>query len=227
MTKPGSGPNGVIDMLREARRLERAEDKPAEIAPPLKTMASTILSVRIDTLSFLATIDKIKSFLLEDRLHTIATINPEFIITAQKDEEFRYILNHTDLNVLDGTGVQLAVEMIHRRICERVTGVDLTWALAQIAAERGYSIFFLGAAEGIALGAANRLKHQYPGLRIAGCYAGRPDEEGLVSRINLTHPDILLVAFGAPKQEKFIRLDQPVHAQDQCQGNKSRVCNSR
>ncbi len=164
----------------------------------------SILSVRIDPLNFPQVMEKVRAFLSEERLHIVATVNPEFVVAAQHDEEFRYILNHTDLNVLDGTGVQLALRIIHRTPCERVTGVDLTRALAQLAAEKGYSIFFLGAAEGVARLAAERLKEQFPALRVAGCYSGTPGERGLTARINATHADILLVAYGAPKQEKFI-----------------------
>ncbi len=164
----------------------------------------SVLSVRIDPLGFPQVMEKVRTFLTEERLHTIATVNPEFLVTAQHDEEFRHILNHTDLNVLDGTGVQLALKMIHKTSCERVTGVELTWALAQLAAEKGYSIFFLGSARGVACRAAERLKERFPALKVAGCYPGTPGERGLVARINATHPDILLVAFGAPKQEKFI-----------------------
>ncbi len=163
-----------------------------------------IMSVRIDTLNRDEVMGKIGEFLKDSRLHTIATVNPEFVMTARKDREFLRILNHADLNIADGFGVQLAMQMMYGKVCERITGVDLTWGLAALAAARGYSIFLLGAAEGVARKAAMKMRERYPALKIAGHYSGRPDEEGLVQCINATNPDILLVAFGAPKQEKFI-----------------------
>ena len=163
-----------------------------------------IISVRIDTFNFQEVMQKIKTFMKERRVHTISTVNPEFVMTARKDREFLHILNHADINVADGTGVQLAAKILYGRRCERITGVDLTWALAKLAAEEGWSIYFLGSAEGIANKAALRLREKYSDLKISGCHSGSPTEEGLVDRINAAGPDILLVAFGAPKQEKFI-----------------------
>lgn len=147
---------------------------------------------------------KITRFLNEDKLHQIATVNPEFVMASQKDTEFRNILNSVDLAVPDGIGLQWAAKFLHLPIGERITGVDLTWEIAKLAAEGGYSIYLLGAKEGIAAQVAQKLKIIYPNLTIAGVYAGSPEEEGIAAKINQTKADILLVAFGAPKQEKFI-----------------------
>ena len=147
---------------------------------------------------------KIQAFLMDEALHQIVTVNPEFILEAQRDEKFKEILNHADLSVADGFGLQCAAWFLGQKIGERITGVDLTWEICKIAAENNYSVFFLGAAEGVAEIAANRIKLLNPGLKIAGTYSGTPDKEGIVSRINDANPDILLVAYGAPKQDKFI-----------------------
>ncbi|MFZ1081067.1 MAG: WecB/TagA/CpsF family glycosyltransferase [Candidatus Kryptoniota bacterium] len=174
-------------------------------------MSEIILSVRIDSLDLKGVISKITQFLTErvhsenkERLHQISTVNPEFIMTAQKDPDFLETLNSADLNVADGVGLQLAAKILGINIGARITGVDLTWELAKLASENGYSIFFLGAAEGVAEKAAHRLKASYPTLRIAGVYSGTPYETGIVERVNNSKADILLVAFGAPKQDKFI-----------------------
>lgn len=163
-----------------------------------------ILEIKIDNISFNEILAKIQAFLMVDEVHQIATVNPEFLVATQRDELFKNILNSTDLNVPDGFGLQCAAWFLNKKIGERVTGVDLTWEIAKIAAEKGYSIYFLGAQEGVAQMAANRIKLLNPELKIAGTYAGSPDEEGIIDRINSTNADILLVAFGAPKQEKFI-----------------------
>ncbi len=173
---------------------------------PRSTPAGTseILSVRIDALDFQGIMSRIDRFLKGSRLHQIATVNPEFVMSAQRDEAFLRILNSTDLNVADGIGLQLAAKIAHVSIGERVTGVDLTWTLARLAAEKGYSIFLLGAAEGVAQKAGEALAKTFPSLKIAGVYAGTPDESGIVERINDSGADILCVAFGSPKQERFI-----------------------
>ena len=163
-----------------------------------------ILGVRLDQVNFNDALAKIQAFLLVDGLHHIATVNPEFILQASKDEKFKTILNQTDLNVADGFGLQCAAWFLGKKIGERITGVDLTWEIAKIAAEKKYSIFLLGATEGVAEKASFRLRLLNPELEIAGTYAGAPDEEGIIDRINESQADILLVAFGSPKQEKFI-----------------------
>lgn len=163
-----------------------------------------ILDIHLDRVSMNQALVKIQAFLLDNTLHHIATVNPEFIMAARKDKKFHEILNSTDLNVPDGFGLQCAAWFLGEKIGERITGVDLTWEICKLAAEKGYSVFFLGAAEGVAEKAAHRIELLNPGLKIAGTYSGTPDEEGIAERINSVSPDILLVAFGAPKQEKFI-----------------------
>jgi len=89
-------------------------------------------------------------------------------------------------------------------IPERVTGIDLMWELANRAQERGWKIFLLGAGERIAAEVAEKFQTLYPRVNIVGTYAGKPEEEGIVEKVAETRPDILFVAFGSPKQEKFI-----------------------
>lgn len=165
---------------------------------------SNVLGVRIDEFSFSEVISKITVFLLSDNYHQIATVNPEFILTARRDTEFKDILNQTDINVPDGFGLKCAAIYKRIKIGDRITGVDLTWEIAKIAAEKGYSIYLLGGKKGVAEMTAQRLRYLYRNLKIAGTYAGNPEEEGLVQKIIDSKADILLVAFGAPKQDKFI-----------------------
>lgn len=165
---------------------------------------SKILGVKIDELSKEQILEKIGHFLKSNKLHQIITVNPEFILATQKDEEFKKVLNDADLSVPDGVGLKFAAIIKGQKIGERITGVDLTWELAKIASDNDYSIFLLGAKEGVAQKAADKMKQKYPKLKIAGCYSGSPDEKGIIDKINDANADILLVAFGAPKQDKFI-----------------------
>jgi len=163
-----------------------------------------ILDVKIDELDFKQVMRKIADFCLGKRLRQIVTVNPEFIVAAQHDGEFKKILNAADLSVPDGYGLKIGARLSGQKIGERITGVDLTWEIAKLASERGWSLFLLGGKAGVAYKTAQRLKLVHPKLKIAGTYAGSPQEEGIIKKINSTKPDILLVAFGAPKQEKFI-----------------------
>jgi N-acetylglucosaminyldiphosphoundecaprenol N-acetyl-beta-D-mannosaminyltransferase len=139
--------------------------------------------------------------------HHIVTVNPEFIMTAGENAEFRDVLNAADLAIPDGMGIVHAARVLGKPIRERVTGVDLVERFAGVAAARGYRLFLLGASPGIAERAAAVLADAWPGLVVAGTYAGSPDpceEEKICRMIRKAHPDVLLVAYGSPKQDLWI-----------------------
>ena len=142
----------------------------------------------------------------------ICTANPEFVMTAQWDREFFDLLNRADLVIPDGGGLLWAARWRHAlkpsvRLPERVAGSDLIYRIAELAGQHGWRVFFLGAAEGVAQQAAEILKGMYPGLVVAGTFAGspRPEENAdLVARVKAARPEVLLVAYGAPAQDKWI-----------------------
>lgn len=148
----------------------------------------------------------------------ICTANPEFVMAAQRDPEFLALLNRADLVLPDGVGLLWAARWLGRHLPERVAGSDLVGLIAAEAARRGWRIFLLGAAEGVAARAADRLRAQHPALTVAGTFAGSPrreDDEALTARVRAARPDILLVAYGAPAQDFWIarnrsRLNVPV-----------------
>lgn len=171
--------------------------------------STNILGVRVDNVTYREAVERVRSFLDSVGIHQIATVNPEFVVIAQSDAQFRRILNAASLNVPDGVGLLWAARRLGATLQERVTGQELVDRIAGLAAERGDSarIFFLGARPGIAEQAAAALKNKYPGLQIAGCYAGSPaveEEEKIVSLINASGPQILFVAYGPPRQEFWI-----------------------
>jgi N-acetylglucosaminyldiphosphoundecaprenol N-acetyl-beta-D-mannosaminyltransferase len=176
-----------------------------------------ILGIRIDNVIFQEAMAKITAFLMVDEFHMIATVNPEFIVAAQKDEAFKEILNSTDLNVPDGVGLKYASWFFGEKIGGRITGVDLTWEICKLAAEKGYSIYFLGGAEGVAEKAISRIKLVHPKIKIAGfasplvSAAGEAENNTeVINTINESQADILLVALGAPKQEKFLSSNRAI-----------------
>ncbi len=148
----------------------------------------------------------------------ICTANPEFILAARRDPAFRAVLQHADLVLPDGVGLLWAARRLGGTLPERVAGSDLIYRLAEQGAERGWRIFYLGAAEGVAARTAEVLRARWPGLVVAGTFAGSPrpeDDEALVARVRAAAPDILLVAYGAPRQDLWIarnldRLGVPV-----------------
>lgn len=161
------------------------------------------LGVRVDNLTMNEVLQKIQDFLRDGRQHYIVTINPEFIIKAQKDREFREILNNADLAIADGIGIVWASRLAGEPLKERVAGTDLIEKLKikneklALSGVEGLKIFLLGGRNGV----AKKIASEWPAV------VGFSDETGsteLFARIRQYQPDILLVALGAPKQEKWI-----------------------
>ncbi|MCL4459933.1 MAG: WecB/TagA/CpsF family glycosyltransferase [Chloroflexi bacterium] len=167
-----------------------------------------ILGVRIDDITYAEAIAIIGDFIRSGQPHQVVTPNPEFIMAARKDGQFKEILNGAALAIPDGGGLLLAARILNQGLREQVRGTDLIYNLAELAAREGYSFFLLGATPGVAEKAALSLQRSYPGLRIAGTYAGAPDphyDEEIVRIIRGAGlVDILLVAYGAPAQDKWI-----------------------
>ena len=172
-----------------------------------------VLGVPVDGVTYAGWIQRIGDWInLANRAHHVCTVNPEFIMIAQRDPIFFQILSRADLCVPDGVGLLWASKFLGQPIPERVTGSDGVPLIARHAAEAGWRIFLLGAAEGVAARAAEKLRQQYAGLQIAGCYAGSPaegEEDDIVATINSSDVDILLVAYGAPQQDKWIARNLP------------------
>ncbi len=172
-----------------------------------------ILGARVDDVTWDETLTCIDSFLRSGEPHQIMTPNPEFVMRARHDEAFRDLLNRVDLAPADGIGLKWAARLLGDRIRELVPGSDLVPRLAGRGARRQQRWFLLGAADGVAEKAGAVLQARYPGLVIAGCYAGspRPEHDDEICHLSeAAKPiDILLVAYGAPGQDLWIARNQP------------------
>lgn len=145
----------------------------------------------------------------EGLLHVV-TANPEYVMTARKDQSFQKAVNASGLVTVDGAGLATAVRLLHPHVeSERYTGVMLTPDMALLSAETGAGIFLLGAGPGVADAAAESLSQQYPGANIVGTWAdgsSRPEhDEETHRRIRESGAAIVLVAYGAPAQIHWIR----------------------
>ncbi len=171
-----------------------------------------ILGVRVDNVTAETALTQVQGFLRKRGLHQIVTVNPEFVVLAQTNPEFRRIVNAAALNVPDGVGLLWAARRLGQPLQERVTGQEMVDRISALAAECGWPIFMLGAREGVAEKASAELLRRHPRLLIAGCYAGSPacaQEAEIAERINASKADVLFVAYGPPKQESWIARNAP------------------
>lgn len=162
-----------------------------------------ILGVKVDNLEKKEILEKIESFLAGNKFNQIATINPEFILEAQKDEEFKNILNDCDLNVADGVGIKFAFwKRSFQKLKTRIAGVDLMDEILKMANDRGLGVFLIADKNGLSTWEKTRdaILQKYPNLEIGGVNLDKNEKYN----ISDTKYQILFSNSGAPFQEKFL-----------------------
>lgn len=163
--------------------------------------------MRIDPVDMGQTLEQVERFVSVGGPHHIVTADASMVVTASTDREFSEIVDRAALVTPDGAGILWASRRLGLPFHSKVSGVDLAERLVAMSPERGWNIFFLGAAPGIAEAAAANMKDRYPGCRIVGVrdgFFGADQEEAVAKLVRESGADILLVALGIPKQEKFI-----------------------
>lgn len=166
-----------------------------------------IIGIPVDNITMPEALEKLKTFLNEDRLHTIYTPNAEIMMAAQRDSHLKNILINADMVVADGAGVVLASKILKRTLPEKVSGYDLVKNSLDMQLDKKVRYYLFGSKPGIAEFAAANLIAKYKNIEIAGYrngYFSNEESDEIVEQINSSNADILLVALGAPKQEKWI-----------------------
>jgi N-acetylglucosaminyldiphosphoundecaprenol N-acetyl-beta-D-mannosaminyltransferase len=156
---------------------------------------------------------KIEGFIAEGGPHMVVTADSSGLYSQLKDPEFQRILHDADLVTPDSFGVVWAAKKLGKPVEGRVSGVELVERLCSRSAQKGYRIFILGAAPGVAEMAAERLRLRHPGCNVVGTRHGffpSSDDQVVAEEIAKTKPDILFVALGIPRQEKFIASTQEI-----------------
>ena len=166
--------------------------------------AVRVLGAPVDPVTRAEAVRRVGEFIESGGPHLIVTADASALIIARRDPEFGQILQQASLVTADGAGVVRALKSAGRPVPERCSGCDLIVDIAREAAGRGWSLFFLGAAPGVAEAAVENLKRQFPDLKVAGVRDGYfTDDDEVVSQVRQASPDVLLVAMGMPKQEKW------------------------
>lgn len=178
------------------------------------TRRLTVAGIPVDPLTLQQAAERAAAFLSDGGQHQVVTPNPEMAVLADRDPSFRKILESADLAVPDGFGLRVAARIEGQRIPETITGVDFALTLAELAEQEHCSVYFLGGGEGVAAEAAEALRSVYPKLIIAGAESGGTirwvagawqQDDALIDRVAKAAPDILFVALGHGRQERWIR----------------------
>ena len=177
-----------------------------------------ILGVDVDAVTMAEAVDIVRRAMDTRAGVMVATANAEMLMRATHDEELRRILNASALVVPDGAGTVWAARHLGHAMPERVAGYDLAQELLRCAPAEGRRVYFFGSAPGVAEKAKAKAEQLYPGIEIVGVRNGffsPADNAAIIAEIRAARPDLLLVALGVPKQEKWIaahlaELDVPV-----------------
>ncbi len=163
--------------------------------------------MRVDRVDMTGALALVEQFIRSGEPHHIVTADASMVVTASQDPEFARIVADSDLVTPDGAGILWASKTLGIPVRAKVSGVDLAARCCALSVEKNWRIYFLGAGPGVAEEASARMRARYPGAQIVGFRDGffKPDDEAaIVAQIKEANPDILLVALGIPKQEKFI-----------------------
>lgn len=181
-----------------------------------------LMNTEIDNLTMDETLDAIDSLIKEDNCSYVVTPNVDHIVQLEKDEELKRVYENASLILTDGKPLIWISNWYKTPIKEKISGSDLFPRVCELAAKKGYTMYLLGAAEGVADKAAKNLMDKYKGMNIVGTYSppfgfekDKVELKKIERQIQEVHPDILIVGLGCPKQEKYMyhhckELDVPI-----------------
>lgn len=181
-----------------------------------------LLNFEIDNVDMKEALNIIEELITKRDASYVVTPNVDHIVRLENDTDFIKIYDEADLILADGMPLIWMSKLLKVPLKEKVSGSDLFPLLCKIAGEKGYKVFLLGAAEGVARKAAENLKEKYENLKVVGCYSpsygfenDKKELNYIIETVKLAKPDILVVGLGSPKQEKFIynyrkKMDVPI-----------------
>ncbi|MBI3366596.1 WecB/TagA/CpsF family glycosyltransferase [Candidatus Roizmanbacteria bacterium] len=175
-------------------------------------MKNTLLGITIDNKKKIIILEQIKKYILlrEDFVH-IVSINPENIILAQRDREFKKIIKTAQIKIIDGVGIVMAAQILGIPIRERVTGVDLMDELIQLAETMRLTVLLVGGRGDLALSLSKCYQEQFPKAKFYGTdgfkditQPTKEEEEKLRAIVRSSKPNLIFAAFGSPAQELWL-----------------------
>lgn len=169
------------------------------------------MNTNIDNLTMAETLHEIDKLIQKKNCSYVVTPNVDHIVRLEKDEELQKVYKNASLILTDGKPLIWISKWYKTPIKEKISGSDLFPKVCELAANKNYTMYLLGAAEGVADTAAKNLMKKYPGLNVVGTYSPpfgfEKNEQEMIkikTQIQEVHPDILIVGLGCPKQEKFM-----------------------
>lgn len=170
---------------------------------------SPIMGIPVPKLTMSETITLLHDVIEEKRndLFHVVTFNPEIAMSCQRDAELRAIVEEAGLLTADGIGIVMVSRLKGNPLPERVTGCDLLFELLEAGNRQGWSFYLLGADEATSARAVDVIQAKYPRISVVGRHHGffdSTEDDRIAAEIGALRPDVLVVALGAPKAERWI-----------------------
>lgn len=170
-----------------------------------------LLNTFVNNISMAETLQEISRLVEIKKKSYVVAINVDVIIKMERDQYLKKITDEADITLVDGKPLVWIAKWHKNPVKEKISGSDMVPELCKVAAQKGYSIFIIGGGDGIAEKARANLEKDLPEIKIVGTYApplGFEKDQLELGKINeiitSVHPDIVIVCFGCPKQEKWI-----------------------
>lgn len=170
-----------------------------------------LLNTYVNNLNMSEAILNIEDLIAKKKKSYVVAVNTDVVMKIEKDLYLKKITDNADMVLVDGKPLVWISKLHNKPVKAKVSGSDLVPELCKISAQKGYSLFIIGGKLGIAEQAKIKLKEKFPEINIAGTYSpsmgfeNNTDElEKINNMISEAGPDILIVCFGCPKQEKWV-----------------------
>lgn len=167
-----------------------------------------ILGVPVHAMTMQEAVKTLEERMLAKEQTFVVTANAEIIMMCQENAGYKKIIcEDAELVLPDGAGAVWAGRHLGYNVPERVAGFDIYNELLDLSAHKGYKAYFFGGSPGIAEAAKAKAEELYPGVKVVGCHNGYFKDEDvpqIIADINASGADMLFVALGAPKQEKWL-----------------------
>jgi len=201
-------PTTVTSHPAAATRLDVAHERSSERTLARRSHGRLeICGLPVDNVTMTAAVDAMMERLAAGTRTRLYFVNADCVNVAHRDAEYRRTVQRGDLVFADGSGMRLAGRLLGTPIADNVNGTDFLPRACERLAQSGHRVFLLGGRPGVAERMQAQLGEQYPGLQICGTHHGyfdRTESHRIAAMIRESGADVLLVAFGAPAQEKWI-----------------------
>lgn len=168
----------------------------------------SLFGVNVNNVTMEEAVDNVMSFRGKSYPQTVCFVNVNTLNLAREHQDLNVAVNDADWVFPDGSGVRIAASRMGINLKDNVNGTDMLPLICERAVKEGVGMFLLGAEPGVADQAAENLKTQYPGIKIAGSYHGYFDKEhsdSVIFKINRSGANLLFVALGSPVQERWLK----------------------